>query len=277
MQNLESTLNQIFNIKKPIIGNIHCLPLPGSPKYQKGGLKEAVNRAKDEAKLMEDLGVSGLIIENAGDIPYVRPENIGYETVAALSHIAGEISREVSIPFGIICLGNGAIQSLAIASATGASFIRVNLWAHSYIGIEGLLNGPAPEALRYRSFIKSEEIKIIADVHVKFGAHTITMDRPINELAKDVENFGADILVATGERTGDPTSVEEVRKIKSGTNREVIVGSGLNPENVRELFTVADGAIVGAYFKEDGLWQNNLSKTRIKRLIEEIEAIRKDL
>jgi len=277
MNHGSSGLKSISKIEKPIIGNIHCLPLPGSPQYQKGDLKKAVAQAKDESMVMEELGVNGLIIENAGDIPYVRPENIGYETVAALSYIAGEISKVVSIPYGIICLGNGAIPSLAIASATGASFIRVNLWAHSYIGIEGLLNGPAPEALRYRSFIKSEEIKIIADVHVKFGAHALTMDRPIHELAKDVENFGADILVATGERTGDPTSIEEVKKIKSGTNREVIVGSGLNPENVRGLFTVADGAIVGAYFKEEGFWQNNLSKSRIKRLMEEIEAIRKDI
>lgn len=277
MDQSDSILESIFDKKKPIIGNIHCLPLPGAPFFEKGGLGRAILQARDEAKMMEDSGLDGVIIENAGDYPYVRPENIGYETVAALTTITNEVSNAVSIPFGILCLGNGAIQSLAIAAATKASFIRVNLWAHAYVGIEGLLNGPAPEALRYRSYIKAEQVKIIADVHVKFGAHMITSDRPIHELAQDVENFGAQVLVATGQRTGDPTKIEEVIDIKRGTTREVIIGSGLNPDNCHELLRVADGAIVGAYLKEEGRWQNKLSLTRMKKLMQEINIIRDNL
>ncbi|HOE70294.1 MAG TPA: BtpA/SgcQ family protein [Brevefilum sp.] len=277
MTNHKSVLDELFNIKKPIIGNIHCLPLPGAPFFERNGFQKAVSQAKDEALMMQDCGLDGVIIENAGDAPYVRPENIGFETVSALTTIATEISKAISIPFGILCLGNGAIPSIAIAAATGASFIRVNLWAHSYVGIEGIMNGPAPEALRYRSFIKAEHIKIIADVHVKFGAHIITADRPIHELATDIENCGAQVLVATGQRTGDPTKLDEVIKIKKGTTKEVIIGSGLNPNNCEELFSVADGAIVGAYLKEDGRWQNKLSISRMNSLMKVVKQIRNTL
>ncbi len=44
---------------------------------------------------------------------------------------------------------------------------------------------------------------MFADVHVKHGAHAITADRSIAELARDVEFFDADVAIATGQRTGD--------------------------------------------------------------------------
>ncbi len=270
----DSILTQLFHVKKPIIGNIHCLALPGSPDYEKGGMERAIRQAVEEAVILEENGLDGVIIENAGDIPYMRPENIGFETVAALTTVAVEVSKAIKIPYGIICLGNGAIQSMAIAAATNAAFIRVNQFAHAYVGIEGLMNGQAPETMRYRTFLQAKQVKVFADVHVKFGAHTISSDRSIPELARDVEEFGAEVLIATGTRTGDPTSVEEVRTIKSGTHKEVIVGSGLNADNAPALMTVADGAIVGAWFKEGGQWRGRLLPEQVAKLARVMQIIR---
>ncbi len=109
-------------------------------------------------------------------------------------------------------------------------------------------------------------VPILADVHVKFGAHAITADRTITEQATDAEWFGADVLIATGQRTGSPTQPEEVEQVRAGTHLPVIVGSGLNPEQVPTLMGVADGAIVGQWLKKDAVWWNPVDRPGTGRL-----------
>lgn len=270
----ENSLQSLFGVRKPIIGNIHCLPLPGAPAYERGGMVRALERAVEDALMMAEGGIDGIIIENAGDIPYARPENIGHETVAALTAIMAEISRVVQVPLGVICVANGVLPSVAIAVATGAKFVRANLWAHAYVGVEGIMNGCAAEALRYRANLHAADIAVLADVHVKFGAHALTGDRSIADLAADVEFAGADVLVASGTRTGQATTIEEVRSVKAGTSREVIVGSGLDADNASRLLEVADGAIVGSWLKETGHWTGRVSSERVKTLMKVVAACR---
>ena len=89
---------KLFGVSKPIIGNIHCLPFPGSPRYEAGGMQHAISQAVSEARIMTDAGIDGLIVENAGDTPYSRPENIGPETVSALAVVVYELSKVVEVP-----------------------------------------------------------------------------------------------------------------------------------------------------------------------------------
>src|SRR5437763_1761049 len=88
-------------------------------------------------------------------------------------------------------------------NALTAIFGRVNQWANAYVANEGIVEGAAAEALRYRSALRAEDIRIFADAHVKHGAHAIVQDRPLEELVRDVEFFSADAVIATGQRTGD--------------------------------------------------------------------------
>jgi predicted TIM-barrel enzyme len=62
--------------------------------------------------------VDGLIIENAWDLPFSKPEDIGMETVASMSAIIERIKKETKLPIGINCLANRALQALAVAKAT---------------------------------------------------------------------------------------------------------------------------------------------------------------
>jgi hypothetical protein len=180
------------------------------------------------------------------------------------------------VPIGITCVANGVIPGLAVAKATGARFVRANQWVNAYVANEGFLNGPAPQALRYRNAIGAQDVRIFADVHVKFGAHAITADRTISEQATDAEWFDADVLIATGTRTGSPTSPDEVREVRAGTNLPVIVGSGLDPDQLDALFRVADGAIVGQWLKVDGHWWNPVDKARVETLVAAARAFRAD-
>ncbi|MET3600884.1 BtpA/SgcQ family protein [Martelella mangrovi] len=270
----DDMLETLFPVKKPVIGVIHLRPLPGAPRYEGEAVRDIYAAAARDARTLADGGIDGIIVENASDLPFARPESIGPETVAALTAACLEVRNAVDVPIGITCVANGAIPALAVAKASGAKWVRVNQWANAYVANEGFLNGPAPDAMRYRAHIGAKDIAIFADVHVKFGAHAITADRTITEQATDAEWFDADVLIATGTRTGSPTQPDEVEDVRSGTNLPVIIGSGLSPEQVPSLMAVADGAIVGQWLKEDGLWWNPVDPRRVEDLMSAIGKVR---
>lgn len=267
-------LKTFFPVSKPVIGVIHLRALPGAPRYEGEAVRDVYAAAAMDARTLATGGIDGIIVENAGDLPFSRPGDIGPETVAALTAACLEVRGAVDIPIGITCVANGAIPALAVAKAVGARWVRVNQWVNAYVANEGFLNGPAPEAMRYRAAIGAKDVAIFADVHVKFGAHAITADRSITEQATDAEWFDADVLIATGTRTGSPTEPREVDEVRRGTNLPVIVGSGLAPEQVPALFAVADGAIIGQWLKQDGRWWNPVDPRRVDALMNAVAKTR---
>ena len=197
-----NAIQAIFSRNKVVIGVIHCDPFPGTPKYRGKSVPGIVERALRDAENYISGGVHGLIIENHGDIPS-KPEDIGHETSALMAVITEKVRERFGVPLGINVLANAAIPAMAIALAGGADFVRVNQWANAYIANEGFIEGAAAKALRYRSMLRAEHIRVFADSHVKHGSHAIVADRSIQELTRDVDFFEADAVIATGQRTGD--------------------------------------------------------------------------
>lgn len=262
-------IEALFGRRKAVIGVIHLPPLPGSPGYDGGPMEALVVTALAEAGRYRAGGVDGLIVENHGDIPFSKPDALGPETAACMAVIARAVREESRLPIGINVLANGAIPALAIAKASGAGFVRVNQWANAYVANEGIIEGPAAAATRYRAWIGARDVKIFADVHVKHGAHAIVADRTIQELARDAEFFDADVAIATGQRTGDSATEEELRTIADGTSLPVAVGSGVTPANVGAMFAVADAVIVASWLKRDGVWWNEVDPDRLATFMAE--------
>jgi membrane complex biogenesis BtpA family protein len=269
-----NAIETLFGRRKAVIGVIHSLPLPGSPGYDGQPMTEIVDFAVAEAERYRAGGVDGLIVENHGDIPFSKPEHLGPETAAGMAVMTDAVRRVSGLTVGVNVLANGAIQALAVAKAAGAAFIRVNQWANAYVANEGFVEGPAAAATRYRAWLQAREVKIFADVHVKHGAHAITADRSIPELARDVEFFDADVAIATGQRTGDSATMEELSTIAGGTALPVAVGSGVTPENVGDILTVADAVIVASYLKRDGVWWNPVDPERLRTFMAAVERAR---
>jgi membrane complex biogenesis BtpA family protein len=269
-----NAIEALFGRRKAVIGVIHSLPLPGSPGYEGQPMTEIVDFAVAEAERYRAGGVDGLIVENHGDIPFSKPEHLGPETAAGMAVMTDAVRRASGLTVGVNVLANGAIQALAVAKAAGASFIRVNQWANAYVANEGFVEGPAAAATRYRAWLQAREVKIFADVHVKHGAHAITADRSIPELARDVEFFDADVAIATGQRTGDSATMEELSTIAGGTALPVTVGSGVTPDNVGDILTVADAVIVASYLKRDGVWWNPVDPERLRTFMAAVERAR---
>jgi membrane complex biogenesis BtpA family protein len=269
-----NVLTELFSVPKPIIGVIHLDPLPGSPRYEGKPVSAILKAAADDARRLADGGVDGIIVENAFDLPFARPEDIGQETVACLTAACFEVRNRVSLPIGVTCVANGVLPALAVAKATGARWIRANQWVNAYVANEGVIDGPAGKALRYRARIYARDVRIFADVHVKFGSHAITADRSLAEQATDAEFFDADALIATGNRTSDPTDPEEVAGIRAGTSLPVLIGSGLDAQNAETLLRLADGAIVGSWLKREGAWWKPVDPSRVSRLMAVVRKVR---
>ena len=164
-------------------------------------------------------------------------------------------------------LANAAIPALAIASAAGAGFVRVNQWANAYVANEGFIEGEAARAMRYRAQLRAHGIRIFADAHVKHGAHAIVADRPVEEQVKDLVFFDADAVIATGQRTGHAADLGYIRMIKEASGLPTLVGSGVTPDNANDILGIVDGVIVASSLKYDGVWWNQVEPARVSAFI----------
>jgi uncharacterized protein len=187
--------------------------------------------------------------------------------------MADRVRQHVNVPVGINVLANGAMTALAVAQASNAQFIRVNQWANAYVANEGIIEGPAAKATRYRAWLRANHIKIFADVHVKHGSHAIVADRSIEELTRDAEFFDADVVIATGQRTGDAAALTEVRTIKEATQLPLLIGSGVTEENALDLLQLADGVIVASSLKEEGVWWTPVSEQKVRKLMNVVSKL----
>lgn len=273
-QDRGNAIQRTFGKTKVAIGVVHCPALPGSPGYEGEPVASIYKRAVQDAEAYVHGGIDGLIIENHGDLPFLKPSEIGYETVAAMAVITERVRRICGVPIGINVLANAPIPALAIAKATGVAFVRVNQWANAYVANEGFIEGEAARVLRYRAAIGAKDIKVFADTHVKHGAHAIVADRSIAELTRDVEFFGADAVIATGQRTGDPVDLEELSLIERSTGLAVLVGSGVTPDNVEAIFGHADAVIIGSSLKVGGVWWGAVDEAKVDRFMAVVASCR---
>lgn len=257
-------VREIFGCRKALIGMVHCPPFPGSPRYQ-GTPTDDIHDAclRDAAALVES-GFHGLIVENHGDVPFRKPENIGPETAAFMAVVVDRIAKEFDIRLGVNVLANAPIPAFAVATASGAAFIRVNQWANAYVANEGFMEGRAAEALRYRSLLRADGIRVFADSHVKHGSHAIVADRGIDELTRDLAFFDADAVIATGRRTGDSATLGEIDAVAAATHLPVIAGSGVTAENVAAILERVSAVIVGSSLKHEGVWWNPVDPGRAR-------------
>lgn len=266
-------MNSLFSVRKPVIGVIHVGALPGTPRNTQS-ISQLVTSATHEAKLYREGGVDGVMIENMHDVPYLRGE-VGPEIVAAMTAIAREIRREVTLPMGIQILAGANLEAIAVAHAAGLEFIRAEAYAYAHIADEGLIESSAAKLLRYRRIIGATRVQIWTDVKKKHAAHAITADVSLGEMAETVEFMGADCLIVTGSVTGKPPTATDAKEAKAHCRLPVILGSGISSQNIDEFYEQADGFIVGSAFKVDGLWSNTIDPARVESFMSNVRKLRR--
>ena len=261
---------ELFGPGKVLIGVVHLLPLPGSPRWN-GNLKSVLNRAGMEAEFLQDGGVHGIIVENFGDTPF-RTGRAEPETVAAMTLALERVRGAVSVPVGINMLRNDAVSALAVAVATGCEFIRVNVHYGVMATDEGIVEGEAHETTRRRRSLNAD-VQILADVLVKHATPVGQAD--IGHVAQETTRRAlADGLIVSGPATGQPTNSFDVSVVRRAVpDGFVLVGSGINEANAARILEHADGAIVGTSLKREGIVANPVDPGRVRRLAEIFGAL----
>ncbi|MGF1602439.1 MAG: photosystem I biogenesis protein BtpA [Thermosynechococcaceae cyanobacterium] len=258
-------LQQLFKSPNPVIGVVHLLPLPTSPRWG-GSLKTVIARAEQEAAALAAGGVDGLIIENFFDAPFVK-DQVDPAVVSAMSLVVQRVMNLVALPIGINVLRNDACSAMAIATCTGAQFIRVNVLTGVMATDQGLIEGQAHKLLRYRRELGSE-VKILADVLVKH-ARPLGTPNLTTAVRETIERGLADGVILSGWATGSPPNLGDLElAMDAAQGVPVLIGSGADWENIPSLIQSADGVIISSSLKRHGQIDQPVDPIRVSRFVE---------
>ena len=254
---------------------IAVLPLPGSPLYD-GDDQRVIDQALADLDIYKESGVDSILLENDHDLPYIQPP-LDEKGIALMTEISKEARKRFNGPIGIQMLEAANITSLEIAAEADLDYIRVEAFVFAHVGGSGIINGSGGKILRRRKEIKAEHIKVFADVKKKHGSHSLTIDLDIKDEIMQAEFFLADGVIVTSQFTGLHPDKNDVIKAKNATKLPVLIGSGMNVNNIADYLPLADGFIVGSYFRKDGKFLEKLEPERLNRFMELFVSIRKTI
>lgn len=229
-----------------LVGMVHLHPLPGSPRFG-GDIDAIIERAVSDARTLELAGFDAIMIENFGDAPFFS-DSVPAVTVASMTRAIAAVGEAIDLPIGVNVLRNDGLSAIAIAAATGASMIRVNVLSSMMYTDQGPIVGRAAEIARARSHL-APDVQILADVFVK---HASPPPGATIELAAiDAwERSGADGLVVSGTGTGSSVDLDDLRRVRAAVpDAPIAIGSGASISNIGALAELSDTVIVGSSIK----------------------------
>lgn len=251
---------------------VAVLPLPGSPLYD-GDDQRVIDQALSDVDVYGNAGVDSILFENDHDLPYIQPP-LDEKGVALMTTIVKAARQRFDGPMGIQMLEAANITSLEIAAEADLDYIRVEAYVFAHVGGSGVINGSAGRILRRRKELGVEHIKVFADVKKKHGSHSLTIDLDIADEVRQAEFFLADGVIVTSQFTGINPDKNDLLKAKNVTSLPVLIGSGMTAENIAEYLPLADGFIVGSYFRRDGKFLEKLEPERLQRFMDVFTAER---
>lgn len=228
-------------------------------------MRRIVDFARRDAAAWAAGGANALIVENFGDVPF-RKDAVGPATIGAMTLVVAAVIAESGLPTGVNVLRNDAEGAVGIAAATGAGFVRANVYVGAAMTDQGVIEGRA-EAVQAMIRRLGADIEVWADVDVKHAAPLAP--RPLGEQAEDaVERGLASAIIVSGKGTGQPTEPDDLHEVRASIHdTPIYVGSGATPETLPTLLSVADGAIIGTAAKVDGVLSNPVDADRVRALV----------
>jgi membrane complex biogenesis BtpA family protein len=225
--------------KKWLVGVVRLLPLMGYPKFS--GLNKVVKTALSDIHKLEVAGFQGALIDNDAHPHVIRSSP---EMVASFAIIMKELISKSKIPLGVQFLLDDPEAALAIAKVSGAVFIRTDFFVDKVKTNYGVMIPRAKQIVQLRKLIHAQKVKIFADVQVKYSQllESKTLEKSVSQaiIAK------ADGIIITGSKSGVAPVFSNLVKAKLvAKDVPIIIGSGLNSNNLHELMKVANGAFVG--------------------------------
>ncbi len=246
---MTSPLADRFGTPKPVIAMLHFPGLPGRPRHDRVlGRAQLVDVVGRDLTTLQAAGVDGLLFCNENDIPYQLA--VGPEIPAAMAAVIGELRADVRVPFGVNILWD-AKASLALARATGASFIREVLTG-VYESDLGMIAPAIGDLAGYRSAIGADGVAFFDNISPEFSS--ALGSRTIADRARGAAFLGMDAILISGPAAGVAFAMSDLSAAKEAVpEMAVVANTGVRADRIGEIFKVADGAIVGTSLKIDGV------------------------
>lgn len=250
---------QLFHKKKPIIAMVHVFD---------GERQQQIDQAFEDTERLQRGGVDGLLVENY-DCGYFDANCATDEMAERLAEIAIEVKRHSKIPVGFNVLPNDYWKSLSVALSTGATFIQMDHVTGNFDGCEPV---DPDEYLTTRKYYR--DIAVFGGIHPKYY-ELVDPTYSLAECAKKAMAL-ADAVVVTGQVTGDPATLDDLRVVREAIGEHpLVIGSGLNVHNAVSQLSIADGAIVGTAFKRSGVRPSEpVDVELVKQLMDEVVKLR---
>lgn len=268
---MNTWLDDVFTVTKPIIGMCHLPALPGDPAYDRvGGVDAIIAHARQEISALQEGGVDGILISNEFSLPYLTAtEPI---TAITMARVIGEIRSELAVPFGVNVLWD-AVRSIDLAVATGAAFVR-EIFTGVYASDFGLWDTNIGKTARHRQSVSGDDVRLLFNIVPEAASYLAGRD--LASLTRStVFNCVPDGLCVSGLTAGAPTDTSTLGIVKENAGgTPVIVNTGVRPDTLEESMRYADAGIVGTFFKKDGQFENAVDVSRVKDLMGVARSVR---
>jgi membrane complex biogenesis BtpA family protein len=267
-----SWLQDLFGTEKPIIAMCHLRAMPGDPQYNRStGMEAVIEVARQDLLALQEGGVDAVMFSNEFSRPYLT--QVDTVTVASMARVIGELLREVRVPFGVNVLWD-AKASLDLAVAVGARFVR-EIFTGAYASDFGIWDTNCGEVVRHQHTIGAEDVRLLFNIYPEAAKYLA--DRCLGDIAKTtVFNTLPDGLCVSGITAGAETDVSLLAEVKKAVpDTPVFANTGVRVDSVEAQMSVADGAIVGTYFKVDGVTWNQVDAQRVKGFMDVVRAFRR--
>jgi membrane complex biogenesis BtpA family protein len=264
-------LERMFGTVKPIIAMLHFPALPGRPFHDpSAGPQRLLDVVGRDLEILQEARFDGVLFCNEADYPYQL--NVGPEIPSAMAATIGALKVDLRIPFGVNVLWD-AVASLALARATGASFVREVLTG-VYESDFGMIDPRIGEIAGYRAAIGAGDVLLFDNIAPEFSS--AIGSRTIADRARGAAFMGMDAILISGPAAGAELEMSDIQAARDavGGRVPIIANTGLRAETIEDILKVADGAIVGTTLKLDGITWNPVDRDRALRFMDTARAVR---
>jgi uncharacterized protein len=253
-------MTHLFEVPRPVIATVHL----DLKKNQNELLVETVS----DLIRLQNGGVNGLLFQNWGAH---HKDRFGELNVREnMTSIIEKSNSVINVPFGISILPAGYEASFDIASKTRAQFVHLDTfvdsvrWPHNE---QLIVNIDPKEVIKYRKGKNSENVFLFASIQSK---HFIQQERgkKLELSALEAAEGGADAIVVTGGESNESPSISRIKMAKRfSAGTPVLIGSGVDKENLEGFLLRSDGAIAEKAFRVRGSLQNKVDIEKTQTLM----------
>ena len=268
---MTSNYSRVFGNRKIAIAMVHFGALPGTPLYDaENGLDGLIEGCVQDLSALQAAGFDAVMFGNENDRPYEFDVNIA--STATMAFVIGALRDQIKIPFGVNVLWD-ANASVALAAATGASFVR-EIFTGSYASDMGNWNPDAGKAKRYQNHLGRSDMPLLYNISAEF-AWSLDRRSLADRARSAVFSSIADAILVSGQITGEAAEISDLASVKAVLpNTPVLANTGVKHDTVRDVLAVADGLIVGSSLKVDGDTWNKVDADRAMRFMDEVRGAR---